>query len=812
MPSVLSDLRYAWRRLFSHSAAALVAIVSIGFGVGVSTAIFGVVDRVLLTRLPYPDPERVIVLADRDADGASLDVAYGTYIELAERNRTFDALAVADRWQPSLADIGEPERLSGDFVSADYFRVLGVAPALGRNFDAADDVSGAPPVVIVDARLAVRRFGSAEAALDRRISLDGESYTIVGVMPRTFENALSPAVEIWAPRRYRAQAPFESAEWGHHLRLVGRLRAGSTLEEARRDVDAVARTPVDEFARPPWASLERGVALESLQASTTREIRPALLAMLGAVLLLLAIACANVTSILLARALARRGELAIRAALGAEQQQIVRQLFSESALVAVLGGSLGIGIAALAGRALLALAPAGVPRLDTAGFDGRIFGFALATTAVVAVVVGLVPAMRARELGSPAGLTTGARATSREFRVLRRSLVVAQVALTTVLLACAGLLWRSVGQLLDVPTGFDGSRVVAMQVVTTGAGIRSSEEGQALFERVLDAVRAVSGVVDVALTSQLPLSGDSDSYGVVFESVPSADPQGAGGAYRYAVTPSWFETMGIPLKRGRLLGPEDRRGAPQAILINESFAARRFGGRDPIGERVRIGPYNSRPDLPWATIVGVVGDVKHASLASPSPDAFYVAMGQWMWVDGVQSIVVRTAAEPAALVQSVKQAVWSVSSSLPLERITLMTELVARSEAQRTFALTVFAAFGLAALLLAGVGVYGVIEGRVAERTREIGLRSALGATPGKLWALVVSQGLALTAAGLVIGSVAAAGATQSVASLLFGVQPFDPITYLGVAALLLAVAVIACCAPAVRATRIDPAIALRAD
>jgi predicted permease len=810
MLSVLADLRYAWRRLLHDSGPAILAIASIGFGVGVSTAIFGVVDRVLLEGLPYPDPERVIAVTDRADDGAPLDVTYGTYVELRQRNRSFEALAVADRWQPSLAVEGEPERLSGDFVSSDYFRVLGVRPLVGRNFEAADDASGAPPVVIIDSRLAVRQFGSAATALDRRVSLDGAAYTVIGVMPETFENALSPAVEIWAPRRYRAQAPFDSAEWGHHLRMIGRLRAGITLEEANRDVDAIARNPAAEFARPAWASLEQGLALESLQASATRAIRPALLATLGAVLLLLAIACANVTNIQLARALARRGELAIRAAVGAEQHQIVRQLFAESALVAFLGGVLGIGIAALAGRALLALAPPGLPRLEAAGFDARVFGFAVATTAVVALVVGLVPALRARELGSHAGLTIGARAIPPGLRLLRQSLVVAQVAIATVLLACAGLLLRSVERLLDVPTGFDGSRVVTMQVVASGAGIRSSVEGQTLFDRVLDAVRAVPGVVDAALTSQLPLSGDNESYGVVFESAARSGPQAGTGGFRYTVSPGWFATMGIPLKRGRLLSAVDRPDAPQAVLINESFAERRFPGRDPIGERVRIGPYISRPELPAGTIVGVVGDVKQVSLASPSADAFYVAMGQWVWVDEVQSLVVRTAADPAAFVEPIKQSVWSVNPTLPLERITTMSELVAASEAQRTFALTVFAAFGLAALLLAGMGVYGVVEGRVTERTREIGLRSALGATPARLAALVVGQGLALTAVGVAIGVGAAVGATRAIASMLFGIEAFDFLTYGAVTALLLVVAFVACYAPAFRAAHTDPAITLR--
>jgi putative ABC transport system permease protein len=394
---------------------------------------------------------------------------------------------------------------------------------------------------------------------------------------------------------------------------------------------------------------------------------------------------------------------------------------------------------------------------------------------------------------------------------LRKSLVVAQVALATVLLAGAGLLLRSVDQLLSVPTGFDASRVVTMQVVIPrGGGITGEAEGLALFQRVLEAVRAVPGVGEAALTSLLPLSGSSfDMYGVFTESTAGSS-ENAGVAFRYSVTPAWFETMGIPLLRGRLLGTDDRPGAPQAILINESFAARRFAGRDPIGERVKIGPFN-RPDGPWGTIVGVVGDVKQTSLVE-STDAFYVALGQWAWGDPVQSLAVQTTGDPAAFVEPLKQAIWSVNPILPIERITTMSALVADSEAQRSFALTIFAAFGFAALLLAGVGVYGVIEGSVTERTREIGVRSALGATPARLAALVVGQGLGLTAIGIVLGVLAAAGATQAIASLLFGIEPFDPATYLGVVALLLGVAFVACYAPAARAARVDPAITLRAD
>jgi putative ABC transport system permease protein len=811
MRSMIDDLRFAWRRLLNDPGSATVAILSIGLGVGASAALFGAVDQVLLSSLPYPEAARVIELTDR-TDSGPLAVAYGSYVEIAQRNRSFESLAVTDRWRPSLVGGGDSDQLDGDRVTADYFRVLGVGPAQGRDFEADDGVAGAPLVAIVSAGFAARRFGSADGVVGRTLSLDSQLYTVIGVMPRAFENALSPAVEVWAPLRLRAQAPFDSGEWGHRLRMVGRLRDGVTLEQAIRDVNALAASPIEEFARPPHAMLSLGLTLESLQASVTQEVRPALLAIFGAVLLLLAIACANVTNILLARALARGRELAVRAALGAEQRRIVQQLFADSALLAGLGGALGIVIAALGTRALVAVAPAELPRAAAIGFDARVLGFALGATLLVALVVGLVPALRAREISAHGGLATGARVTPPGLLVLRRSLVVAQVALATVLLASAGLLLRSVVQLLDVPTGFEPSGLATMRIVARGGVQRSNVELQALYEGALDAVRAVPGVAAAALTSQLPLSGDRDQYGVGFESLGGADPAGARAAFRYVVTPSWFDTMGIPLRRGRLVGAADRPDAPPSVLINESFAARRFGTRDPIGERVRMGPDYGRPDAPWRTVVGVVGDVKQSSLASSASDAFYVPMGQWVEVDTEQSLVVRTAGDPAALVDAVKRAVWSVDPSLPIERITTMSDLVAASEAQRTFALTVFAAFGLAALLLAGAGVYGVIEGRVTERMREIGLRSALGATPANLAALVVRQGLALTAIGIALGVLAAVGATQGIASLLFGIESYDPATYVGVVAVLLAVAFVACYAPAIRAARIDPAITLRAD
>ena len=810
MYSFVADLRYACRRLLSGGTPVLVVIVSIAVGIGASTTIFGAVDRILFAPLPYPEPDRVVMLSDVEAGGGRLDVAYGTFIEVARRSRSFESLAVADHWQPALTASGEPERLAGDRVSADYFRVLGVGPFRGRDFTAADDLDGAPRVAIVSDGLAMRRFGSADALLNRPIVLDGEEYTVVGVMPSVFENAPNTAAEVWAPRRYRAAAPFQSGEWGHHLRMVGRLGAGISLEQAQREMITIGATPIADLPRPTWASLERGLLVESLQASITSGVRPALLAILGAVVLLLAISCANVSNILLARAFARRAELAMRAALGAGRGRLVQQLFTESLLLALVGGVLGVGVAALGSRALVVFAPAGVPRLDTIRFDARVFLVGLAITALVALIVGLVPALRGRYANGHAALQAGARATAPGHNLLRRSLVVTQVALAMALLTSAGLLLRSVERLLATPAGFEAGNVMTMQVVRTGGGYRSREETLGFFRGALEAVRAVPGVVDAAFTTQLPLSGDSDIYGAELESGPRVE--GVGGAFRYAVTPSWFQTMEIPLLRGRLLAAEDQPGAPQAVLVSESFAARRFPGADPLGQRVRLGPDMLRPDRPWGTVVGVVGDVKQTSLAVASPDAFYVTMGQWNWVDSVQWLAVRTRGDPKTAVPAIKQAIWSVDANVPLARIAGMADRLAASEAQRTFALWIFSAFGLTALLLVGVGVYGVAEGLVTERTREIGVRAALGAAPGRLALLVVRQGLSLTAVGIVIGIAAAVGATQGLTSLLFGVAPVDLPTYAAALALLTAVSLVACYGPAWRAARVDPSITLRAE
>lgn len=810
--TMAADLRFALRRLRSNPGFTIVAVLTLALGLGAVTAIFSAVNPILFEPLPYPNAGRILMISDFGTDGARVDVTYGTYRELAARSRSFSAMAAVDAWQPALLGTAEPERLTGQRVTAAWFRVLGVPPALGRDFDAADDQPHGPRVAIVSDGLAQRRFGGAHAAIGRQITLDGDPYTVIGVMPRGFENVLTPSAEVWAPRQYGSIASFDGPEWGHHMRLVGRLTSGITAEQARHELQTLAHTPVPEFPRPVWANLTQGLIVHALQDDVTAGVKPALVASLIAVLLVLAIACVNVTNLLLARGAQRRGEFAMRAALGAGRRRLISQLLTESLLLAALGGLLGLGVAGLGVRALVALSPPGLPRIHAIRLDATVFLFALGMTALVGLIVGIVPALGASRGDLHAGLQQTSQRTAGGHRLTRSTLVVAEVALALVLLVSAGLLLRSLERLFAVAPGFDPSHVISMQVEAAGHQYDNDSRRYQFFAQALDAVQHVPGVTAAAFTSQLPLSGDFDSYGMQFEAAPSDDPNADYSAFRYMVTPGYFAAMRIPLRRGRLLSDFDRGGATEAVLINESFARRRFPGQDPIGQRVRMGPETGRGNHPWDVIVGVVGDVKQASLAIGDENDFYVASGQWAWVDHVQSAVVRTRGSATALIPAIKQAIWSVDRSSPIVRVATMDALVAATAAQRRFALTLFEAFALAALALAAIGIYGVLAGGVTERTREIGVRSALGASRGDILALIVRQGMTLAVIGVVIGLGGAVLSTRGLATLLFGISRLDPITYLGVIGLLLGVAAVACWIPARRAAAVDPIITLRAE
>lgn len=809
--TMLADVRYAFRRFRGNPGVTIVTVVTLAIGIGASTAIFSAVNPILFESLPYPGAKRITMISDMGADGSPVDVTFGTYRELLQRSHSFDAMAVLNTWQPTLVGRADPDRLDGQRVSGDYFRVLGMSPMLGRNFTSADDRANGPRVVILSNALWRNRFSADRDIIGRSVKLDDDDYVVIGVMPATFENVLAPSVQIWAPLQYSTVFGPDSREWGHHLRMIGRMRAGVGLAQARDELSAIARTPRSDFPRVPWASLKSGLLVHSLQDDVTSGVRPVLLAVLGAVILVLLIACANVTNLLLASSARRRGEFAMRSALGARRTRLTQQLLTESLLLAIVGGALGMIVAELGVRALVALSPTGLPRVGVIRLDAAVFAFGLVVTTLVGLSVGVIPALRASREELNLGMQQASQRTTGGHQATRKALVVTEVALAVVLLIGAGLLLRSIRTLLEVNVGFDPSHVLTMQVQESGHRFQQdSAAGDSaryeFFAEALGAVQHIPGVTAAAFTSQLPLSGDFDGYGVQFENDPNANATGS--ALRYAVTPSYFATMRIPLLHGRLLGAEDRAGAPRAALINESFAKREFPHDDPIGKRLGFGPSDGR----LYTIVGVVGDVKQSSLADGETDAIYLTPTQWHWVDNRMSLVVRTNGNAAALVPMVRNAIHSVDRNQPIVRVATMDDLVGRSVADRRFALILFEAFGMVALVLAAVGIYGVLSSSVTEKVREIGIRAALGASPESILTLVLGQGMKLTALGIAIGLAASVAATRAIVSMLFGVSRLDATTYLAVVVTLGAVAMIACGVPAWRAARLDPNRALRTE
>jgi putative ABC transport system permease protein len=816
----LFDLRYAARQLRHHRGFTIVSIVTLALGIGASTAIFSAVNPILFSPLPYPHPNRILMIWNTWR-GARFELSYGTYRELLERSRSFESMAIFEPWQPTLTGDSIPERLEGQSVSASFFRVLGVAPALGRDFVPAEEAVHGPRVAILSDRLWEHLFHRDRNIIGRPVKLDDDNYTIIGVMPARFEDVLSPTAALWTTAQYDPSLLASSSntwawEWGLHLRLVARLKPGIGRDQAIAEIAQIARSPLPDFPRPRWASLEHGLIVDRLQDSVAHTVKPALLAVAGAVILVLAIACVNVLNLLLARGTERRGEFAVRAALGASRRRVLRQLVTESLLLSLLGGLCGAGVAYGGVRALIALSPPGLPRLDAIALDSAALIFALAITTAIGLLTGVIPAVHLSRADLHSRLHQSSRRSAGRQGVTRRALVVTEVALALVLLVSAGLLLRSMQRLLRVDPGFESGHLLTLQVQTSGHQFdelpKAPGQGESarrrFFEQALDAVRRVPGVRQAAFTSVLPLSDDPPAmsmYGARFE---NDSPEGGRTVFRYAVSPQYCQTMGISLRSGRCLDQRDTASAPQSAVISESLARSQFPHQDPIGKRLKVGP----PDRPWYTVVGVVGDIKQSSLATSDPAAVYLSTRQTWFADEALSFVIRTAGDPSAIASAVKNAIWSVDRNQPIVRVVTMAHLVEISEAERRFVLILFAGFGITALLLAAVGIYGVLSGSVNERMREIGVRAALGATRRDILALVLRDGMILAAAGIAIGLVGAAAASQTLAALLFGVSRLDPATYLAVVALLALVAAIACSTPAWRAARVDPSITLRAE
>lgn len=804
--TLLSDLRFGARQLRVNLGFATVSILTLALGIGASTAIFSAVNPILFETLPYPHAKQIVMIWEMRKDGGRNNGSFGAYRGMVERSRTFETLAVTKVWRPTMTGNSQPERFEGQQVSATYLHLLGVQPAIGRDFQDSEDQLNGPKVVIISNSLWRRRFAADPSILGQTIRLDDNSYTVIGVMPATFENVLVPTAEIWSPLQYDRSLPADGREWGHHLRTLGRMRPNVSLEQASQDLDGVLKSMIQMY---PAVRFPQRLMVNPLQNEITGAVRPALLATLTAVILLLIIACVNVTNLLLARGAQRSGEFALRSALGAGRMRLLRQLLTESLLLALIGGALGMLLAAFGVRILVALSPPMLPRLNAIRMDGTVLTFGVAITTLIGLLVGLVPAIYASRGNLQQTIQQNSSRSTGGHQFTRRLLVVVEFALALVLLVSAGLLTRSLQRLFSISPGFNSSRLLTLQIQATGRKL--DKDGIVrFFNQALETVRQVPGVNSAALTSQLPLSGDLDEYGVQFEALHNDKPEGGYSSFRYAVSPGYFETLGISLLRGRFLNAQDTTDAPLAVVLSESLVKHKFpNNEDPIGRRLHIGP----PSGPWFVVVGVVGDVKQASLALNQSDAVYVTLAQWPFVDTALSMVVRTRTDDlTAMIVPVKNAIWSADKDQPIARVATMDDLLAATAAERRFAMVLFEAFGFVALILAATGIYGVLSGSVTERIREIGVRLALGATPGKILSLIIRQGVTLTGFGIAIGLIGAILASRVIISLLYGISPLDPVTYGGVIIILVAVSVIACWVPARRAAHVDPSITLRAE
>jgi len=800
MKSLLQDVRYGLRRLSKSPGFTIVAAGALALGIGANTAIFSVVNAVLLRPLPYPAPDELVqVWETRPRQNmASVEASPNEFLAWAAEGRSFRHLAAVDFANYNLTGRGEPERVTAALVSAEYFPAFGVAPAAGRAFLAEEDQPGKENVVVLTHDFWQTRFGGDPSVLDQTVSLDGAACAVVGIMPRGFR--LPQDAKLARPIAFAPEARTRAGS--HYLQVFGRLAGGVTREQAGAELSGIAARLEQTFAS---TNAGHGVVLVPLREQLVGDVRPALLVLLGAVGLVLLIACANLANLLLARAEGRRKEVAVRAALGASRWRIVRQLLAESVLLAAAGGGLGLLLAVWGVDLLVSLDPAGVQRVGEVALDAGVLAFTVALSLATGLVFGLAPALQASKTDFVETLKEGGRSSTGPARAgrLRGALVVSEVALTLVLLVGAGLLVKSFARLLDVDPGLDPRGVLTLDLSLPPAKYAERRQVAAFYERLLGEVAALPGVEVAGAVSVLPLGGDDNSNFVEIEGRPPLAPGQALRAGRRNASPDYFRALRVPLKSGRALAPSDAADAPPAAVINEAMARAFFPGEDPVGKRLRTGDNN-----PWVTIVGVVGDVRHRGLdVDTRPEMFFPHAQS---PSRQMSLVVRSGGDPLALVGAVRERVRAVDKDQPVGNVKTMEAWVAESVASRRFAVLLLAAFALVAAGLAAVGIYGVVSYGVAQRTHELGLRLALGAQRSDVLRLVIRQGMKMTLVGAAVGLAAALALTRLMAGLLYGVSATDPLVFAGVALLLVAVALLACYVPARRATRVDPMVALR--
>ena len=830
MENFIRDLRLAVRLLLKHPTFTTITLTALALGIGANTVIFSAFNAVMLRPLPYNDPDRVMTVWDSfpRLGVKKIGVTYANFADLKARNHVFEPLALYAAGSTTgfnLTGLGGPERVQSARATGDFFRALGVAPLHGRALNVEDEAAGRNHVAVLGYNLWRRDFGGDARIIGQHIKLNDEDYTVVGVMPPGFSfpsgaempagQQFASATELWTPLTIPNTPAARNDRQVRGYRAVARLRSGVTVEQAQAETRALIKQLVAEH---PDENEGLDASVTTMRENQVGELRPAMLALLGAVGFVLLIACANIANLLLSRAAARQKEFAIRTALGASRRRLVQQLLTESLLLATVGGLLGLLLSVGALRLLVAFAPANIPRLSEAGIDLRVLAFTVAVSLLTGLLFGLVPALHAAKPNLYEGVKEGAHSSTGSGQQRLRSLLVAsEVVLVFVLLIAAGLMLRSFRRLSDVAPGFAPAHVLTARV--TLPLISYPTQKKLLFYRQLvEGLAHQPGVEAAALVRDLPLSGTDPRYGVTVQG-RAGNLQSDGYTVRdRIISADYFKAMGIPLKRGRYFNEHDDEHAPAVAIINESAAQKIFPDQDPLGQ-VLVGGGNYAPDN--CQIVGVVGDVKFGGLdsqADPEVYVHYPQLPESFMQPGIGSmaLIVRGSGSPTTLAGAVRQQVATLDQGLPVSAVTTMEDVLAGSLAPRRFNLLLLSGFASVALVLAAVGIYGVLSYWVAQRTREIGIRMALGAQGRDIYKLVIFQALSVVLIGLGIGILGALGLARLLAStlsgLLFGVRATDPVTFTFVALLLAAVSLVACYVPARRAVKIDPTIALRSE
>lgn len=800
MGNLLGDFRYAFRSLVRQPTFTAVAILTLVLGIGTNTAIFSVIKAVLLNQLPYEDASRLVVVTERNPDGNSDLVAPLTFADWQVSSKTIPSMAAYRQLRYAFAGAGEPLDVPSVRATPNLFAVLRASAMLGRTFTAEEGVAGADRVAVLSQAFWARHFGAASSIVGRTIQLDAQPYTVVGVMPPAFDFPPGGRVDVWTPLSFDPRDQHGRSRKARSLSVVGRLADSVPPEQAQREMSVIASNIATSF---PDSNTGWGARVVSAQDQLVTTVRPALLLISAAVGFLLLIVCANVANLILARLSSRRTEIAVRAALGAGRWPLVRQVLAESLLLAGSGGALGLLVAWAGVRFVHGLPEGSLPRMQDVRLDAGVLLFALAASVLVALVFGLVPALQASRAGLKDTIHAFSGTTGKPGSRLLSALVVAEVALALILLVGAGLMTRSFAQLMRVSPGFEPNNLLAVQVYLPQAKYRTAAERTRFYLDALHRIGSHPGVTAVAGVSALPMYPVGIDFALPFtiEGKPAPSNGEEPRADIRMATPGYFEAMKMPLVRGRFIDDRDRAGAPGAMVINETMARRYFGGDDPIGRVVR-NPHGK------AEVVGIVGDVKHYGLdRDPRAELF---MPAWQQSLNGMAFVVRTASDPNGFIDAVRRQILAVDAEQPIFDASPMVDVVAQSVFLPRISMVLLLVFAATALLLAGVGIYGVVSYTVTERTRELGVRMALGADAASTLRLVLTRSMILVGGGTLVGLIASFAMTRVLAGLLYNVSPLDPVVFAGVSLLIGLCGLAASVIPARRATTVDPIVALR--